>query len=324
MDLKDRKLIYLLDLNSRTKEIDLARQLKTSKQVINYRIKRLESEKIIKKFQVVINLDRLGIGVYANVYFKILGTSKSKEEEIINYLINNDNVGYVALLGGRFDLSIVLVAKNIQQLEENLNKIINKYQEELREHIISLRTFGVKFPKKYLLERGIETKGILTKEISLEKIDEIDKRILNALSQNSRLSIVDISDKLKIPFSTVRTRIKSLENKGVIAGYSILPDLNKLNMSNYKLFIKVKDKSEEVYKKLLSFSETHKNVIWFFKTLGDHDYELRIEAESQEKYQEIVKEIRFKFSQIIVENETLMVFRELKEDYSVILNSLKS
>ncbi len=181
MDIKDKKLIYLLDLNSRSKEIELARQLKTSKQVINYRIKRLESEKIIKKFQTVINLDSLGIGIYTNVYFKILGASKAKEEEIINFLINNNNVGYIALLGGRFDLSIVLVAKNIQQLEENLNSIINRYSEELREHMVSLRTFGVKFPKKYLLVRKVEAKRIFKKERNLEKIDNLDKQILQIL-----------------------------------------------------------------------------------------------------------------------------------------------
>lgn len=321
MDLKDKKLVYLLDLNSRSKEIDLARKLRTSKQVVNYRIKRLISERIIKKFQTVLNLDSLGINVYSNVYFK-LSASKSKEEEILRFLVNNENVGYVALLGGRFDLSIVLVAKDIQQLEDNLNEIINKYPEELKEYTLSLRTFGVKFTKKYLLERGIETKKILAKESKIEKIDKLDKDILQFLSPNSRFSIVEISDKLKVPFSTVRLRIKSLENKGVIAGYSILPDLNKLGMLNYKLFIKVKDKSEAAYKKLFSFSETQKNIIWFFKTLGEHDYELRIEVENQEKYHELVKEIRSNFPEIINEVETVLVFNELKEDYSTILENI--
>ena len=94
-------------------------------------------------------------------------------------------------------------------------------------------------------------------------------------------------------------------------------------MLNYKLFIKLRNKSEDSYKKLLSFSEAHKNIIWVFKTLGEHDCELRIEAESQEKYQEIIKEIRSHFSQIIEETETVIVFNELKEDYSVILENIK-
>ena len=321
MDLKDKKLIYALDLNSGEKETDLAKHLKTSKQVVNYRIKKLEEEKVIKKFQAVINLESLGVSIYANVYFK-LSSSKEKEEKIINFLINDNDVGYVALLGGRFDLSIVLVAKNIQQLEEQLNKIVNKYPNELKEYLVSLRTLGMKFPKKYLLEKNLEPKNILTKENKLEKIDKLDKEILKILSKNSRISFVALSEKLKTPFSTIRLRIKSLENRGIIAGYSILLDLSKLGMLNYKLFIRTKDKSEDSYKKLLNFSESHKNIIWFFKTIGDHDYEFRIEVENQERYQEILKEIRSNFSDIIKETETLIVFKELKEDYSVILESL--
>lgn len=320
MDLKDKKLVYLLDLNSREKETNLAKQLKTSKQVINYRIRKLESEGFIKTFQTVFNLESLGIGVYANVYFK-LSASKAKEKEIIDFLLNNNLIGYVASLGGKFDLSIVLVAKTIQQLEDNLNKIINKYPNDLKEYAISLRTYGIKFPKKYLSEASLESKKILTKE-KHSRIDDLDKKILKILSSNSRTSIVEISEKLKIPFSTVRIRIYSLENRGIIAGYSILPNLEKMGMLNYKVFIRTKDKSGEASKKLLSFAEDNKNITWFFKTLGDHDYEFRVEVENQQKYQELLKELRSQFPLIIDDIETVMIFNELKENYAVILESV--
>src|SRR3989339_213983 len=320
MDVKDKKLLYLLDLNSKLKESDLAKQLGTSKQVINYRIKRFENEGIIKKFQSVLNLESLGISIYANIYFKIIGADKKKETEILDLLVKNDKVGYVALLGGRFDLSIVLVAKNIQELEDALNEIVKRFPDELKEHIISLRTIGLKFHKKYLFQdRNEENKKILTKENHLVKIDELDTKILRELSKNSRESIVSISEKLKEPFSTIRIRIKNLEEKRVIAGYSLLFDLNKIGMLNYKIFIKTKDKSEEAYKKLVGFAKAYKNITWFFKTLGEHDFELRVEVESQEKYQEIVKEIRSEFSSIVSDLETIIVFNELKEDYSVVL-----
>ena len=320
MDTKDKKLLYLLDLNSRMRESDLAKQLRTSKQVVNYRIKRLVSEGVVKKFQGVLNLESLGINVYANIYFKLIGANKKKEAELIDFLIKNDKVGYVALLGGRFDLSIVLVAKNIQEFEENLSEIVKKFPDELKEHLISLRTVGIKFHKKYLFQDGHEeNKKILTKEKCLVEIDELDVKILKELSQNSREPIINISEKLKEPFSTIRVRIKNLENKGVIAGYSLLFDLNKTGMLNYKTFIKTKDKSEEAYKKIIFFTKSHKNITWFFKTLGEHDFELRVEVESQEKYQEIIKEIRSEFASIISDLETIIVFDELKEDYSVVL-----
>ena len=322
MNLKDKKLLYELDINSREKETELARKVGTSKQVINYNIKRLFNEGIIKKFQTVLNLDDLGINIYANVYFKLIGATKQKETEIINFLIKSDSVGYIASIGGRFDLSIVLVAKNLQEFENKLDKIVTSYPE-LRDYEISLRTFGVKFHKKYLVSKDqVKSKEILVKPTKIPKIDKIDIGILKILSQNSRISIVEISDKLKIPFSTVRVRIKSLEQKGIIAGYSILFDLSKIGFVNYKLFIKSKDKSDKTYKRMLSFVKENKNIIWFFKTIGEHDFELRIEVENQEKYQEIIKELRSEFSAEIEEIETVLIFNELKEDYSVVLENM--
>ncbi len=321
MDIKDKKILYLLDLNSRMKESDLAKQLNTSKQVVSYRISGLENRGVIKKFQGVLNLKSIGISLYANVYFKMIAVNKKKEEEIIDFLVKNDKIGYVALLGGRFDLSIVLVAKNLQELESTLNDIVNKYPNELKEYTLSLRTIGVKFHKKYLFQDKFkENKKILTNEDYLVKIDELDTKILKELSKNSRESIINISEKLKQPFSTIRIRIKNLEKKGVIAGYSLLFDLSKIEMLNYKIFIKAKDKSADFYKKLISFAETHKNITWFFKTLGEHDYELRVELENQIKLQEILKEIRSKFVESIENMETIIIFNELKEDYSCVLN----
>lgn len=321
MDIKDKKLLYLLDLNSRAKESELAKQLNTSKQVVNYRIKRLEQEGIIKKFQTVLNFGSLGVNIYANIYFKLTHLNKETEKELMDFLLGNPEVGYVGIMGGRYDLSIVLTAKNLQELDKSLSNIVKRFPNHLRDYDVSLRLAGYKFQKKYLVESRIkEEKKIMHNKSSSIKLDAIDKDILLMLTDSSRTSLVDISEKIKIPFSTVRTRVKNLESKGIISGYSLLFDLNKVGMSNYKLFINIKNKSEEIYNKLFTFAESHKNIIWFFKTLGEHDYEFRIEAESQEKYQEILKEIRSEFVDALEETETLIVFKELKEDYGALLN----
>ena len=325
MDAKDKKLLSLIDLNSREKEVILAKQLGTSKQVINYRLRKLIEEGYIKKLQMVPNLRALGVNIYANIYYKMPNVSKTKEKEIIDYLLNNKKVGYVALLGGEFDLSIVLVARNLQELEKLLLEITLANTNALSTYNVSLRTFGVKFPKKYLLSKKNiknQAKKIVADDSSLEKIDEIDKSILKNLSINSRQAMLEISEELEIPFSTIRTRIKSLERKEIIAGYSALLDIPKMGYNNYKLFLRVKNKSPETHVKLLSFGERHPNITWIFKTIGDYDYELRIEVENNEKYQEILREIRSEFSDAIKDTKTLIIFNELKEDYSSVLESI--
>lgn len=51
------------------------------------------------------------------------------------------------------------------------------------------------------------------------EIDETDRRILRSLNENARKSYRDIAGELDIALSTVSTRVKRLEEAGVIQGY---------------------------------------------------------------------------------------------------------
>ena len=63
---------------------------------------------------------------------------------------------------------------------------------------------------------------------SLEKFDSIDLRIIKLLQEDSRLSFNKIASKLGISVGTAYNRIKSLEDKGVLKGYTVLVDHSKL------------------------------------------------------------------------------------------------
>ncbi|MEM3549971.1 MAG: Lrp/AsnC family transcriptional regulator [Candidatus Bathyarchaeia archaeon] len=61
-----------------------------------------------------------------------------------------------------------------------------------------------------------------------EKLDDVDFKILNLLQEDSRLSYKKIADKLEISVGTAYNRVKSLEGKGVLKGYTVLVDPNKI------------------------------------------------------------------------------------------------
>jgi DNA-binding Lrp family transcriptional regulator len=56
------------------------------------------------------------------------------------------------------------------------------------------------------------------------EIDETDRRILASLNENARKSYRDIASELDVALSTVSTRVKRLEEAGVIKGYVPLVD----------------------------------------------------------------------------------------------------
>ena len=59
LDKKDRKILYQLDLNSRATLSDLTKKVGLSKQVVDYRIKNLLKNKVIKQFYIIVNFTKL-------------------------------------------------------------------------------------------------------------------------------------------------------------------------------------------------------------------------------------------------------------------------
>ena len=60
------------------------------------------------------------------------------------------------------------------------------------------------------------------------KIDDLDRRILGALLRNSRRSYRQLAEEMGIATGTVLKRIKEMESKGIIKGYSVLVDQTKV------------------------------------------------------------------------------------------------
>ena len=60
LDLKDRKILYQLDLNCRQSNTQIGKKVGLSKEVVNYRIKRMQDFGIINNFWTAINSLKLG------------------------------------------------------------------------------------------------------------------------------------------------------------------------------------------------------------------------------------------------------------------------
>lgn len=61
----------------------------------------------------------------------------------------------------------------------------------------------------------------------IHQIDETDRALVAALSENARLPVADLARKLGLARTTVQARLDRLESRGAIAGYTLKrgPDL---------------------------------------------------------------------------------------------------
>jgi len=100
-------------------------------------------------------------------------------------------------------------------------------------------------------------------------VDDVDRKIIRLLQEDARKSFNKISDRLGIAVGTAYNRVKSLEDKGVLKGYTILVDSAKLG---YGLTALILIEAEgrylpEVENELAQLDE----VICIYDITGDYD-----------------------------------------------------
>ena len=99
-------------------------------------------------------------------------------------------------------------------------------------------------------------------------MDERDKEILKALVKNARTSYVELSKKLKITEAAVRKRMKKLEQKGLVKGFTAIVDPEILGFSAVAV-IGIDTKPDlliEVFEALKGF----KGIKYISLSSGDH------------------------------------------------------
>ncbi|HIH11507.1 TPA: AsnC family transcriptional regulator [Candidatus Woesearchaeota archaeon] len=77
------------------------------------------------------------------------------------------------------------------------------------------------------------------------KVDNKDLKILELLQTNTRIPLKEIATKLRISKVAVHNRIKNLETKKIIQGYSCFINFKKLGLNTYHIAIKTSMSLEE-------------------------------------------------------------------------------
>jgi DNA-binding Lrp family transcriptional regulator len=135
-------------------------------------------------------------------------------------------------------------------------------------------------------------------------------KILRILAHNSRTPVTEIAKKADISVKTALSRIKKLEKRGVIYGYRISLNLEKIGYQFFKCFISLKKADSDVLKELIHYCQENPNIIHLVECVGDWELEPEFEIESFEKFQETLEEIRNRFGSLIKNIETINILKE--------------
>ena len=130
IDLKDRKILYHLDLNCRQSNSQIGKKVGLKRDVVAYRIKKLQDEGLIKNFWAEINTFKLGYNVY-RIYIKFQDVSLDERKQIIDYFSDYKYAWAVMSVKGPIDLDVMIWVKDSQEFNTYWNKSLDKEQSFL-------------------------------------------------------------------------------------------------------------------------------------------------------------------------------------------------
>ena len=141
-------------------------------------------------------------------------------------------------------------------------------------------------------------------------VDDLDKRILRVLVEDSRLSVREIARRASAPHSTVYERIRRLERNGIILGYTVRIDYKKLGYQITALILVNVDGQHIL--EVEEWLSKHPNVLAVYDITGEHDIAVIASFKTIDELDSFVKNVLR--NPYVRQTRTSIVFRKVKDE----------
>ena len=311
IDARDMKILQALSLDARASLTRLARRVGLSKQVLSYRLKRLEREKVIRGYHAIPNLAVLDLTHY-RIFLKYQGMTAGGEQALIDRLKEQKEIAWLTLLEGDFDLEFVVWAKKLEDFSAIYDDILQQFGSTFQEKYFSIATRLEYLSARFL--NGAEKASMLAigdRDTRYEP-DELDRKILTGLNRDGRMSLASLARACGVPAAAIKARLDGMLKKKIIIGFGLKMNHNLIGFTYRKVFLKLNDHSEETQKKLWTYLRRQRNVVFILKTIGSYDMEFEVMTASNEEFYNLMRAFRSGFAAEIKLIQTVIVHDELK------------
>lgn len=316
LDKIDRKILHALDLDARQDISKIAKKVKLSRMIVNYRIQKMQEEGLIRSFSTFSDPAKFGLTSW-KVYLKFQNLTPEAELKMLTFLQNQPEVWWIAKCRGKFDLLYSALGESFYEFNQLLEEFHSLFGEFILEETINNHLEPQYFSRGYIYPHQIVALGkpFLGKP-SQEKIDEVDQAILLELGKNCRQKVTEISQKINSTAKIVSYRIKELTKRKIIVFHRLNLDLSKMGMEFYKGLVYLKNITPENFNKLREFLKQQPHLNEYVKSVGEWQLEIEAEAEGFRHFNQIIDELRLNFPTNIVRVEPLLIYEEYKSEFN--------
>jgi len=127
IDDTDHAILRILSKNARVKLTSLAREIRLSIDSTKKRMQKLEENKVILRYTINVDPEKLGRPLGIHVYVKFKDLVKEKYDEFIDELMKDYRVVVLMDIIGDYDLLIVFLTKGTEEMAEIKTELRQKF-----------------------------------------------------------------------------------------------------------------------------------------------------------------------------------------------------
>lgn len=310
LDRKDVKILYELYQNTRTSISAIAKNVALSKDTITYRIRRMEKSGLLLGYTAIVNLNRLGYQ-WMMILVQATFLNAQKEAEFVQFLQSSKHILKVMKCSGAWDYQCDVIFREQQELTQVIKNI-----KELA-LLLDFTVLTCLREIKYAHLPQIFFRDIIREPVQapVGRIDEAQEKVeidaaafllLKLLAQNSRISLLKLSQKIQLSPDATKKRIEKLKKNDVLRGY--MPVINTaLLFDEHWIFIQTKGTSD-----ITSYLKQHAHVQALYEVGYNYDVFFWLSAKSVGEYEVLLSEIKNKFASAITKMDSVVALREHK------------
>ena len=322
LDESDRKILFELDRDPKQSPESLSKAVGCSEEAVTPRLKFLFDKGVIKNVIPIVNLDKLGFMVYL-VNLSLGAVDRESYGTIIESLVNNPNVAWVARCSGKWSVMIAVFAKNANQFTNTMMDITNVCGEKLVSYDTHIVYEKYVLGQRYLLIEDRKTDFVFDRSrISLDgesthSLSQDEHLVLSKIRESREASVLYISQHTGMSVDNVEKTIDRLQKADVLKKFQPVYDVSLLGYEWYEVFVRFKNLTEAKRRKFINFIHSIPQVVHINCTIGAWDMNFEIHSENRDEFDEIYTDVRKRFSDIIRKEEFVKILEECKFNFLV-------
>lgn len=324
LDIMDRKIMYLLSINARFAESSMAKALKISKEVVHYRLKRLQKDGFLHGFITVLDAEKMGQIVHTiNLSLHPFHEHKS----MIKQLIGDARIINLKHFDSQLDLQFSVATSTIHEFAEFFDSFLKEHHQLIKdyshstlleEHFTGLNFLLEPAERPKILERkGSSFQHLFSARKMLPgaaAVDAKDVAILAELKINSRMPILQLAQKVHLATTSVQGRISRMIQQGIIKNFIPYASFSFLGYQWYMLFLRTKNLNQATF---FQYLHQHPQTVWVSKRLGKWNYQVSIFARNNTQFNQVVQDLQQHFHDSIINYDSATVYKQYKYESRV-------